>query len=380
MRLLYTKNIGETMGKRKRFKKKRNETEYEKKIVKDYRMDDTDGQRKCEQERLKDYFEDNEQRRMTRLGAVLAIVAVVGTICTVIFRLCINMLSMWAIEGVVYRCLQIAIFATFSIIIILFYRLIIFIIYDLMRYNVSDENCRKYDIRSDESYHLFVCDCRVYLSLLTAMLMIIIIFFGLNGDKPDQVIGISLAIIFLAFVVGAIYWSVKKLRKKIPLYIREVVPKVGIWILVGCVSFCIALVVLVDHKGEIRIEFESNGDVDICNSSSIDPDNIIVTIYDENDNVICDRYITCEDMIYAIERVDIYEERDGVKVTDVMMINTEQQHWRYWFNLSDIAKKRGKYRIFIQIEVGRKLVKVENYIIKELNGFRYTVSNITKTY
>ena len=85
-------------------------------------------------------------------------------------------------------------------------------------------------------------------------------------------------------------------------------------------------------------------------------------------------------MIYAIERVDVYEEKDGVKITDVMMINTEQQHWRYWFNLSDIAKKRGKYRIYIQIEVGRKLIKVENYFIKDLNGFHYTVSSITKTY
>ena len=325
-------------------------------------------------------MEDYEQRRTTRLGAVLAIVVVVGTICTVIFQLCVNVLNMWAIQGLIYRCLQITIFATFSIIIILFYRLIVFIICDLMRYNVSDENCRKYDMKSDASYDLLVCDCRVYLILLTVVLMVIIVVLSLNGDEADKVAGIFLVFAILVVGLSAIYWCVKKQRKKILLHIREIVIKMGIWILVGVMSFCIALVLLVNHKGEVEIEFDTNGKIDICNSSSINLDNIVVTIYDESGNIIYDKYIASENMLYAIERVDVYEEKDGAKIADVMMINTELQHWRYQFDVNDILELEGKYRIFLQIEVDRKQVKLENNIIKDADGFRYTVNSITKEY
>lgn len=360
-------------GKRKKCKK-----EYEKKSKK---IEIIECQEKNDiQETVKESLDDKEQRRTTRVGAIIAIVAAFGTICTVIFRLCLNILNLWAVQGLTYRCLQIVIFATFSVVIILFYRLIIFIVCDLMRYNVSDENCIRYDMESDVSYNLFVRDCRIYMLLLAVVLMITLVILSLNGDEKDRVAGIFLLIAILFFGLCVTYFCIKKIGKKILLHIREVVLKVGIWIFVGALSFCIVLVLLTNDNGVVELKFETNGKIEICNSSTINLDNVVVTIYDESRNIILDECIASENMLYAIERVDVYEEKDGVKIADVMIINTELQHWTYQFDLNDILEFEGEYCIFLQIRVGGNNVKLENNFVKDANGFNYAVNSITKEY
>lgn len=366
------------MGKSKRKKRKK---EYEKKSKKVKRMEIIECQEKNDvQENVKESLDDKEQRRTTRVGAIIAIVAAFGTICMVIFRLCLNALNLWAVQGLTYRCLQIVIFATFSVVTILLYRLIVFIVCDLMRYNVSDENCRKYDMESDESYNLFVRDCRIYMVLLAVVLVVTIVILSLNGDEQDRAAGVFLLIAILLFGLGATYFCIKKIGKKILLHIREVVPKVGIWILVGALSFCMALVLLTNDNGVVELKFETNGKIEICNSSTINLDNIVVTIYDESRNIILDECIASENMLYAIERVDVYEEKDGVKIADVMIISTELQHWTYQFDLNDILESEGEYCIFLQIRVGGNNVKLENNFVKGAKGFSYAVNSITKEY
>lgn len=164
--------------------------------------------------------------------------------------------------------------------------------------------------------------------------------------------------------------------QKIALY----VPKVLVWLGVVFVSFYMALLLLVNPKGEVQVEFNTNGKIDIRNSSAIDLDDIVVTIYDESDNIIYDKCITSDNMLRAIERVDFYEEKDGTKITDIKLLNTELQHWRYWIDVNDVLECEGQYHMFVLIETGNKQVKIENGIIKDAVDIYYAVDSITKQY
>ena len=42
---------------------------------------------------------EKEQRRTTRLGAIIAIVAVIGTICAFLFKMTISSLNVWSERG-----------------------------------------------------------------------------------------------------------------------------------------------------------------------------------------------------------------------------------------------------------------------------------------
>ena len=49
---------------------------------------------------------EKEQRRTTRLGAIIAIVAVIGTLCAFLFKMTISPLNVWSEQGVMYWYLQ----------------------------------------------------------------------------------------------------------------------------------------------------------------------------------------------------------------------------------------------------------------------------------
>lgn len=199
----------------KRAKRKKSKNKYKKKLLKDQKMNSVECQKNDEvQEVVKEGSADDEQRRTTRSGAVLAIVVVIGTICMVGFRLCVNILNVWAVQGFVYRCLQFSIITAFSILIILFCRLVTYIIYDLMRYNLSDKNCGKYDMKSDTSYDLLVCDFKFYLTLLTVVLVVIIVVLCWKEGGIYRIVGGLSGIVLL---VGGICYvkercDIKKLR------------------------------------------------------------------------------------------------------------------------------------------------------------------------
>ena len=49
---------------------------------------------------------EKEQRRTTRLGAIIAIVAVIGTECAFLFKKTINSLNVWSEQGIMYWYFQ----------------------------------------------------------------------------------------------------------------------------------------------------------------------------------------------------------------------------------------------------------------------------------
>lgn len=339
----------------------------------------------------KDSSIDKQQRRVTRTGAILAIIAVFGTICIFILKLCMNAIKLWEVQGITYRCLQGMIFLTFSAVIILFVRLVIFVVYDLMRYNVLEENYEEYDKQSDENYEKLLVDFRFYTTLLCMIFFMVLMFLSLYLSRDLKIYSITLAFSVIFFLVCAIWYGIKEYGKNLLSQICKVickmigkvrkrdVYKVGIWLFVAAISCFCAFSILIKNNGVVEVEFGSKGNVKICNASATTLHNMDIFVYDDNEKILFNKHIERENMLSEIERVDVYKE-DSSGITDVKGIATELQHWKYQFDINDIVKEEGNYHIYLQIKVDEKIVKINNNFIKEVDGYTYAVDNVKKKY
>lgn len=95
---------------------------------------------------------EKEQRRTTRLGAIIAIVAVIGTLCAFLFKMTISSLNVWSEQGVMYWYLQALFSFALSTSVIIFIDIVLYVISDLKRYNTLDQNYKQYDQESDNRY------------------------------------------------------------------------------------------------------------------------------------------------------------------------------------------------------------------------------------
>ena len=85
---------------------------------------------------------DKEQRRTTRLGAIIAIVAVVGTLCGFLFKMTIRSLNVWSEQGIMYWYLQSHCLLALSTSVLIFIDIIFFLIGDLKRYDTKSFWCQ----------------------------------------------------------------------------------------------------------------------------------------------------------------------------------------------------------------------------------------------
>ena len=92
---------------------------------------------------------EKEQRRTTRLGAIVAIVAVIGTLCVFLFKMSMAALNVWSEQGVMYWYLQALFLFALSTSVIIFIDIVLYVISDLKRYNTLDQNYKQYDQESD---------------------------------------------------------------------------------------------------------------------------------------------------------------------------------------------------------------------------------------
>lgn len=74
---------------------------------------------------------EKEQRRTTRLGAIIAIVAVIGTLCAFLFKMTISSLNVWSEQGVMYWYLQALFSFALSTSVIIFIDIVLYVISDL---------------------------------------------------------------------------------------------------------------------------------------------------------------------------------------------------------------------------------------------------------
>ena len=106
------------MGKKR---KKKNKSRKQRKVENQQKrlLKETDvAQIEKHQEMLTDDV-DKEQRRNTRLGAIIAIVAIIGTACAFLFKMTINTLNVWSEQGLIYWYLKVLFLSALSISVII---------------------------------------------------------------------------------------------------------------------------------------------------------------------------------------------------------------------------------------------------------------------
>lgn len=113
---------------------------------------------------------EKEQRRTTRLGAIIAIVAVIGTLCAFLFKMTISSLTVWSEQGVMYWYLQALFSFALSTSVIIFIDIVLYVISDLKRYNTLDQNYKQYDQESDNRYMYLLSDFRIYTIMIIFVL------------------------------------------------------------------------------------------------------------------------------------------------------------------------------------------------------------------
>lgn len=96
---------------------------------------------------------DNEQ---CRSSAMIAIVAVVGALCSLVFGVCKKATNLWTVQGISYYCIQIMIYLACATVVILSVRMVIYIVTDLLRYSLTSSGYQEFDKKSEAFYPLVI--------------------------------------------------------------------------------------------------------------------------------------------------------------------------------------------------------------------------------
>ena len=133
---------------------------------------------------------EKEQRRTTRLGAIVAIVAVIGTLCVFLFKMSMAALNVWSEQGVMYWYLQALFLFALSTSVIIFIDIVLYVISDLKRYNTLDQNYKQYDQESDNRYMYLLSDFRIYTIMIIFVFILSIPLSAIYGEESQKWSGI----------------------------------------------------------------------------------------------------------------------------------------------------------------------------------------------
>lgn len=354
------------MGNRQKRKKRRENKKRVENFSDSQKMENND----------KGLKEDNEQRRSSRSGAMLAIVAVIGALCSLVFGVCKKATNLWTVQGISYYCIQIMTYLVCATVVILSVRMVIYIVTDLLRYNLTSSGYQEFDEKSDVEYSKFIFECEYHIGFLLIMLVFVVCVLSFSDSEVRYLERGAL----LCSLIGLVFIGIKLVKGKVVRRIMKILSHLGLWFVVGFLVWTCTLVLATSQNGIAEIRFFEDGSIEISNSAAKTMDMMIVEIVNENNESIFYREMSGEEMLYAIERVDYYQKGDGINSIDIRKINTELQHWKSLVNIDSIINENGQYRVYIQIITGKKVVRVRNTCIKEGNNYEYAVENISKEY
>ena len=80
---------------------------------------------------------DREQRRTTRIGTILA-AAMVGALCTILYKIMMSFLNLWVEKGMWYRVFRLGIILAFAVSLLICFDIVPYVLSDLKRYNLLD--------------------------------------------------------------------------------------------------------------------------------------------------------------------------------------------------------------------------------------------------
>ena len=137
-----------------------------------------------------------EGRRSTRIGIVIAVTAVVATVCGLLYKLCLKMISDVPVEYNKFYFVNGFIFlAGLAYTLVIIFDISKYIYYDLWRCDVNDEDYKKYDDISDNAFSSLKYDFLNFLVLICFSFISLCVYISDNNILKIFFISISIGVI-----------------------------------------------------------------------------------------------------------------------------------------------------------------------------------------
>ena len=334
---------------------------------------------------------DEEQRRSTRLGALLIIVAAVWAICNFSWKLLEKTFSVVP-QGILFWWLAIGFSIVVAVALFILFYIICFIATDLQRYNLKNHDYKSYDEKSDNRFKSLVDNTIIYLQILCFYMASSLIIEAICSDGRDKLEYIVIIILFSIMFLVLLYMYRKEMTKD---KVWKALKKYGckFIILAFVSSLCLVSVINIVYPktATINVLFESDGKIVLQNSSGEFKYNIEIEIgsvegvvYKKNIELLNEdipNLLRSREEVYGIDA----NNKDKIEKNDNGVIHgKEQLYWKYFFDLNnDMDKKLDEGRMYhIVITVGRdkKSYEVANQFYKENDQYVFCTEEITNTY
>lgn len=324
---------------------------------------------------------EKEQRRTTRLGAIIAIVAVIGTLCAFLFKMTISSLNVWSEQGVMYWYLQALFSFALSTSVIIFIDIVLYVISDLKRYNTLDQNYKQYDQESDNRYMYLLSDFRIYTIMIIFVFILSIPLSAIYGEESQKWSGILVSC--LCAVVGivlVVQWVKHKSKEEIKRILLKVGEKIVEWLLVALFCFTISAIFIVNNKATISVSYNADGIVEICNTSAENYNGLDIEIWNMDGEKIYTESVEKEKLLFAREDKYVNNEVEGEKVAEGILINSECLHWKYMFDLKEVINESGEYCVSITVHQDGKSAFLMNSLSAENKKYIFAKYSMEKDY
>ena len=335
---------------------------------------------------------DEEQRRSTRIAALLVIVAAVWAICNFSWKLLAKTILVVPQTGVLFWWIV----GGFSIIvasalIILIY-ILDFIVTDLQRYNLKNPDYQSCDEKSDIRFQSLVDNTIIHLQMIYIYIASSLVIDAICSDGWERVEFIIIIIIIIILFLVLLYKYRKKMKKdKVWKTLKKYGCKFIILVIVSSLCLVFVINIVYPKTATINVLFESDGQIVLYNSSGefeynmqIEVDGAEGVVYKNNveiSNEDIPNLLRSREEVYGIGVNN--KEKDEKKDNGVIM-EKEQLCWKYFFDLNNEVDKKldeGRmYYIVITVDRDKKSYEVVNQFYKENDQYVFCTENITKTY
>lgn len=324
---------------------------------------------------------DKEQRRNTRLGAIIAIVAIIGTACAFLFKMTINTLNVWSEQGLIYWYLQVLFLSALSISVIIFIDIVMYVISDLKRHNITNENYKQFDQISDNKYEYLLTEFKIYILMLFGVYSLSIPLATIYAEREQRWSGMIASVFCLIFgIVFLVIWIKGKSKEDIKKVLITIIKKSGKLLIIGLMCFILGLAFITNTKATVKVKCNSNGIVEISNTSAESYSGLDIVICNMKDEKILEKSVERKEVLFAKEDKYVSNEVAGEKVAEGILLKDEWLHWKYIFDLNEKMEEPGKYYISVTVHQKGKSVLLLNSFLLKGKEYTFAQDNMEKEY
>lgn len=314
---------------------------------------------------------DKETRRTSRCGIVLAIIAFIAGVFTIMYNIIKKFSQIIVLENEV--CITYCYFFMYNLlclIILVIFDGLLYAVIDIRRYNVKDEKYKEYDNVSDYYYNCLVFDVRCEVVFVFVALYLFILLYTIY--LPDLLF--KLVSIIFCGITGLIIliYTINKIN-----ILLSKIEFIGKFILKLSIIFCLSYFFVVSSiQSQININFDKNI-VFIENKSNQKYESMEISIYNDDSKKIVSYLVDESELLLAEE---LNRRALGEKEGEISYLPRNSLYWTYEYDISKLNLKPGKYNIIIDVRQGDTKLHFENEFVYNAKQIKYAKKEFIKIY